>query len=399
MELSLYTRRIIIIFLAAIYPVVSTGEQFKFQWNRFHYPMEQYTNKDARNIADTIVALQRPTGGWGKGVPPDKNYSTLELASIIAAQQSFSLLYDQLVTTGAYSHKATTLDNGATHEHIRFLLRAAKATKNKKYKDAALKGIKYLLIAQTKKGGWTQNYPNLSSYGGYVTFNDGAMVGAMTTLQEVAGGQYHFISDKLKTESKEAVEQGVAFILKSQIVIDGKKTAWGAQHNKDNYLPEGGRIYELPSISGLESVGVVRLLMRICEPDEKIELSIISAINWFESVKIDNINVTKVYDDKYEISFKMMIQEDRTSGNEREYIFLGKGYDKVVMPAKGRPIWARFYDLKTQQPFFVGWDGVKRYSLDKIDYERRIEYSWYGYWPENLIKNDWPKWKNKWLSQ
>lgn len=393
-----------IVFLVVIYPVVTLGEQLKdeqlkFQWNRFHYPIERYASIDAGIIADTIVALQRSTGGWGKGVPPDKNYSAIEMAAIIAAQQSFSLMYDRLITTGVYSHKATTLDNGATHDHIRFLLRAAEATKNRKYEDAVLKGIKYLLMAQTTTGGWTQNYPNLSSYGGYVTFNDGAMVGAMTALQEAANGQYHFISDKLKKMSKEAVEQGVEFILKSQIVIDGKRTAWCAQHNKNNYLPEGGRIYELPSISGLESVGVVRLLMRISDPDERIKLSIISAIKWLESVKIDNINITRVYDNKYEASFKMMIQEDPASGSEKEYSILGKGYDKVVMPAKGRPIWARFYDLETQQPFFVGWDGIKRYSLDKIDYERRIGYLWYGYWPENLIKNNWSKWKNKWLSQ
>jgi len=397
MELPMFIRQIFIVFFILIYPVVSAGGQEKFQWNRFHYPIEQYSNKEATKIADVIVSLQRPTGGWGKGVSPDKNYSAIELALLIAEQQSFSLIYDRLVTVGDYSHHATTLDNGATHEHIRFLLRVAEATKNKKYEKAALKGISYLLGAQTKTGGWTQNYPNLSSYGGHVTFNDGAMAGAMAALQEVVSGQYHFISDDLKKVTIEAFDHGVEFILNSQIVIEGKRTAWCAQHDKDNYLPERGRIYELPSISALESVGIVRVLMRINDPDEKIKSSIISAVNWFESVKIDYIGVTKVYGDEYKATIRMMIREDPASENMKEYVFVGKGYDKIVTPANGRRIWARFYDVETQRPFFVGWDGVKKPSLDKIDYERRVGYLWYGYWPENLIRNDWPKWKVKWL--
>ena len=40
-------------------------------------------------------------------------------------------------------------------------------------------------------------------------------------------------------------------------------TAWCAQHDEKDYRPRPGRTYELASLSGAESVGVVRLLMSL----------------------------------------------------------------------------------------------------------------------------------------
>ena len=395
---KLYRRYTILLLITYINLTGIVYTQEQFQWNKFRYPIERYGHKDATEIADVVVALQRFTGGWGKNVAPDKKYTIDELLSLIAEEKLYSLLYDRPLTNGEYSHRTSTLDNGATHEHIRFLLRVAQATGNLKYKESALKGLEYLLRAQTKTGGWTQNYPNLSSYGGHVTFNDHVMYGAMTALQEAASGKYTFVSESLIDEIKKAIDRGIDFILNAQIIVGGKKTAWCQQHNRDNYKPEGGRIYELPSICGLESVNIVRLLMRIDNPSDRVKESIISAVNWFESAGIEGIKVVKVYDKKYEAPYKMVIREDPSTKNKKEHKFNGKGYDKIVVSSGGKTIWARFYDLDTKRPFFVGWDGIKKYSLDQIDYERRTGYLWYGYWPESLINNDWPVWKQKWLS-
>ena len=40
------------------------------------------------------------------------------------------------------------------------------------------------------------------------------------------------------------------------------------------------------------------------------------------------------------------------------------------------PIWARFYEIDTNRPFFCGRDGVKKYSLTEIELERRSGYAW-----------------------
>ena len=144
-------------------------------------------------------------------------------------------------------------------------------------------------------------------------------------------------------------------------------------------------------------MNLVKILMQLDNPDWAIKDSIISAIQWFEASKIEGIKIIRVYDKKYEIPKTIFIKEDPESKKHKAYHFKGRGYDKIVAKFEGRPIWARFYDIDTQLPIFVGWDGEKKSSLEQIDYERRTGYLWYGYWPEDLLKYDWPKWKKKWI--
>jgi PelA/Pel-15E family pectate lyase len=58
------------------------------------------------------------------------------------------------------------------------------------------------------------------------------------------------------------------------------------------------------------------------------------------------------------------------------------------------PIWARFYEIKTNRPFFCGRDGKKKYKLADIERERRGHYAWYGDWG-NRVARDYVIWKNK----
>lgn len=362
-----------------------------FTWNKFRYPITRYSQQDALDIADRILTTQKASGGWGKMLSPDKALSTVDLAK----DKVYELSFDRPDAT-SYSHKGSTLDNWATHSQIRYLLRVAKATNEEKYKLAALRGINYLLAAQTTTGGWPQNFPNTSSYGGQVTFNDDAMVLAMTALKEASSGDYDFIDSVTRNKIELAFLRGVDFILQAQIVINGVKTAWCAQHDRNDFSPVGGRSYELPSISGAESVGIIRLLMSIEQPNEAVKRAIVAAVEWLERVKLTGVELVKVNAKQYETSITLNIKEDPAATSSAKRVFPGRGYDNKLMPKpNAKPIWARFYDLETQQPFFVGWDGVKRSSIDEIDIERRTGYMWYGYWPENLLNYEWPKWKKK----
>lgn len=371
------------------FPTVCMGTPF--EWDKFNYPVERYKQNDAIQIAENILLLQRKTGGWGKLLSPTKEPTLRQLFS----EETYYYTFDKS-DVAPYSHKSSTIDNGATHSHLRYLLRAAKATNNERYKQAAIKAVEYLLKAQTTTGGWPQNYPNTSSYGGNVTFNDDAMVGVMWAMREVASGEYGFIDSTVKADANLAFIRGVDFIVNSQIVIDGIKTAWCAQHDRLSFMPAGGRIYELPSVSGAESVGIVKLLMSIETPSDAVKEAVISAIEWFENVKIHNRELIKVTSPEYKKTMTLYIKEDPSATSASKKVFTGPGYDyKFVKNNNAKPIWARFYDLETQKPFFVGWDGIKKADISDIDLERRLGYKWYGYWPENLIKYDWPKWKKK----
>lgn len=362
-----------------------------FVWNKLGNPISRYSEPDALVIAERILATQRTTGGWGKTLSPDKTLSAIDLTK----ENAYELAFDRTNAT-VYSHRSSTLDNGATHSQIRYLLRVAKATNQEKYKLAALRGINYLLAAQTATGGWPQNFPNTSSYGGQVTFNDGAMIGAMNALKEATSGDYDFIDPLLRGKAVLSYLRGIEYILQSQIVVNGVKTGWCTQHDRDDFSPVGGRSYELPSISGAESVGIIRLLMSIEQPNEAVKNAVVSAVQWLEKAKISGIELTKVYAPKYQAPITITFKEDPAALSTSTRTFAGPGYDILVIAKKNaKPIWARFYDLETQQPFFVGWDGVKRRSIDEIDIERRTGYMWYGYWPENLLNQEWPKWKKK----
>lgn len=42
------------------------------------------------------------------------------------------------------------------------------------------------------------------------------------------------------------------------------------------------------------------------------------------------------------------------------------------------PLWARFYTIDGNRPFFCDRDGVMRFDLSEIGYERRNGYRWYN---------------------
>jgi PelA/Pel-15E family pectate lyase len=112
-------------------------------------------------------------------------------------------------------------------------------------------------------------------------------------------------------------------------------------------------------LSGAESVGIINFLMAIKNPSEEIKQSINSAVSYLESVKIKGIKVQDI-----------------------DAPALPKGKDRVVIADPNGEVWARFYDLETNQPFFVGRDSVPKATLAEIEHERRIGYGYYGDWPK-----------------
>lgn len=165
------------------------------------------------------------------------------------------------------------------------------------------------------------------------------------------------------------MQRGIQCILKTQIVVDGKLTVWCAQYNKKTFQPEMARKFELVSLSGSESVGIVRFLMRVKNPSSDIKQSIVAAVDWFNKVKIEGYKYVNI-----------------PAPNEP------KGTDRVILPAPGSIIWARFYEIGTNRPFFSGRDSIKKYDVKEIESERRNGYAWYGTWPDKLIHIEYPEW-------
>jgi PelA/Pel-15E family pectate lyase len=308
---------------------------------------------ELRQTAETVLLYQRSSGGWPKGYDRNEKLSTERKKVVLGWRQK----------------KEATIDNGATHTEIRLLAKAFQNLGDDRFKKAALRGVIYLLDAQYENGGWPQKYPDPTGYHQHVTFNDGAMIGALEVLNAIAqkDSDFSFVPDPIRLRCGKAVENGTDFILRSQIRIKGRLTVWCAQHDQKTLKPVGARSYELPSLSGHESVGIVRFLMSIEKPDERTRNSIESAVAWFEGAKLTGI---------------------------RQVIADAPGTDKkIIRDPDAPPLWGRFYDLQNEKPFFCSRDGIPRDSIDKISYERRNGYSWLGEYARGLLALDYPNWK------
>lgn len=320
-----------------------------------------YGSSEALRIAENLLLYQRDNGGWDKNVDMSDPLTDRAKADLLRQKKAGD----------------TTIDNGATFTQLTYLARVYTATnpKPERLKEAFLKGFDYLLAAQYPNGGWPQYYPLRKGYYTHITYNDNAMIGVMTLLRDVARNQrdYSFVDDGRRTRAEKAVAKGLDCILKSQVVVDGKPTVWCAQHDEKTLAPTSARAYELASLSGSESVGIVRYLMAIEKPGPDVVRAIEGAVAWLEAVRLTGIKVVQ--------------KEDRKAP---------KGTDRVVVPdASAPPLWARFYEIGTNRPFFCDRDGIKKYKLSEIGYERRNGYAWLGNWAESLLTEEYPAWKAK----
>ena len=68
----------------------------------------------------------------------------------------------------------------------------------------------------------------------------------------------------------------------------------------------------------------------------------------------------------------------------------------VVPDPAAPPLLARFYDINTNTPLFVGRDGKVKQHLSELAQERRTGYNWYAEFPEDLVGRKFLRWKQKW---
>lgn len=314
-------------------------------------------------VADNMLLYQRSNGGWPKHFQGDKK---VDYKRVLTDDEKKEL------QSGYAAGIDATIDNEATTKEIRYLAKAYKSTPNLAYLEAAKRGIAYLLKAQYDNGGWPQYFPDFSSYRSQVTYNDNAMVNVLNVLNDLLNkkNDLEVLGTDFDAQCSKAIQKGIDCILKTQLSQNGKHTAWCAQYNAKTLKPEMARKFELESLSGMESVAIVRFLMQVKEPSADIKEAVTSAVEWFNKVKITG--------------YKFI---DVPAPNEKS------GRDRVLVPdSSGGVIWARFYDINTNEPFFSGRDSQRKKTVAEIENERRIGYAWYGTWPAKLLATEYPAW-------
>ena len=235
-----------------------------------------FTTPKAKEVAETVLLYQQPTGGWPKNInffqTPDNKEKALEIKNDV---------------------NASTIDNGATTTEIIYLSRLYNATHDETYKEAAIRGLDYLFEAQYENGGWPQFYPRPKGYYVQITYNDNAMINVMNLLRDVSNGKspFTYLPESTRQKAQKAIDKGVECILKTQVKQHGKLTVWCAQHDRETFAPAKARAYELPSLSGAESANIVIYLMQLPNPSAEVIQSIESAVQWFKDSEIKGIKI------------------------------------------------------------------------------------------------------------
>lgn len=351
------TRSICLMALIACAPVETIAVEVRWGSSALKQSPEWYATSEARNAAAVLLHYQSPEGAWPKNT------------------DLFQPIDEEAARRIHRGGEANTIDNGATTTPMRFLARVIDASddpaEKQKLEQAFNRGVEYLLEAQYTNGGWPQFYPlRPRGYYSHITFNDGAMIGVMELLRDVAAGKkpYGFVDEARRDRAAQGVSRGVECILRLQIAGDRGPTGWCAQYDHETLEPAWARAYEPPSVSGAESVGIVRYLMSIEEPSLEVVSAVEGAVHWFEDVAINGARLEKYHRDDG--------QEDL----------------RMVSDAKAPPLWARFYELETNRPLFLDRDSVLHYDIAEVSTERRRGYRYLGDWPAKLIERDYPRW-------
>ena len=321
----------------------------------------RHEDGDAAAIADNILLYQRTNGGWPSNWDPQRVLDEQEVADIAV---------DRIKTD-------TTFDNRATYPQIEFLAATFAQTGQVLYRDAAIRGIEFMLGAQHPRGGFPHSYPSRDNYRPYITFMDDVTAGALTMLRKVAADDpvYAFVGDEMRGRIREAVKRGVECVLRLQQPWNGKPAVWAGQYDPNTLDPVAARKFEQPGFVCAESVGVVRFLMDIEQPAPEIIAAIEGACAWFEAATIHGLRIDVVPIDPVRFDNHTATRDVRA----------------VADPA-APPVWARFYEFDTNRPFMANRDGIKVYSLEEVSLERRSGYNWYGTYPARLLAEDLPAW-------
>lgn len=318
-------------------------KEFGFDTNQ---PDEWFVSDEGKATMAAILSLQTPSGGWSKRTDMTKKRKPG-------------------MAFGSEKGYIPTFDNDATSMQMTLLAKAYTLTGNKAYADAFDRGLELIITAQYPNGGWPQNYPLVGGYHNYITYNDSLMVNLMFLLRNIAkgAGDYSFVSEKQRQRAQQSLDNAIQCALNTQVLINGKATVWGAQHDPITLMPAKARAYEMASLTSAESVWMVEFFMGLENPSADVIESVHAAVDWYEATKITG---------------KVWVRGDADLTDD----------------ANAPPLWARFYELGTNKPIFGDRDDSIHYEVGKVSKERREGYAWFATSPNKVLKN-YAKWAKK----
>jgi len=241
----------------------------------YHATGDEYYYEAAARATGAVMAAQLTFGGW--------NY-----VADFAGPKSLAQWY---ATVGKNAWRLeefqkdwgnATFDDVVTIDAARLLLRVYLEKRDKKYRPALDKAIKFVLDSQYPIGAWPQRFPQMPGakpdYSSYITFND-----------DVAAENIDFLIQCHQTLGDvrllDPIRRGMfAFVVLQQ---GQPQPGWGLQYTLD-YKPSGARTYEPNALVTHTSARNVELLIRFYRltGDTRFLARVPEAIDWLEGLTL-----------------------------------------------------------------------------------------------------------------
>jgi PelA/Pel-15E family pectate lyase len=132
----------------------------------FHATGDEYYYEAAEQVAQALIAAQRPSGGWNY-VYDFAGQASLDEWYATVARNAWRL--EEFHIQGPDS---STFDDACTAVAGQFMLRMAVERGNASYRAAFQRVLDLILVSQYPSGGWPQRYPLRVDYTRCLTFND-----------------------------------------------------------------------------------------------------------------------------------------------------------------------------------------------------------------------------------
>lgn len=319
-------------------------------------PAAWYGSEAARAVVANILSFQTPSGGWGKNQPRDRPPRQKGQGYVADNNNKQATPGDFDAAQDARWTYVGTVDNDATITEIRFLAKAAPqlpADLAGACRQAAERGLRYLLAAQFPNGGWPQVWPLQGGYHDAITFNDNAVVEVAELMAWASRGEAElgFLPADLKAAAGVAYDRAVQLLLATQVRVNGRLTLWGQQHDPLTLAPSSARNYEPPALSAGESARALEFLMQQPDPSPAVIEAVRAGASTLRELAV----------------------------RDRAFVKVDDARRLVDKPGAG-PIWARYYDAATLKPVFGDRDKSLHDDVNDISAERRNGYNWWGSW-------------------
>lgn len=349
-------------------PLTAFADGIKHWQDRHGKDYARYAPDQVAEIADNILLYQRDNGAWIENRDP---------ARILDANEKAALIAEKSEARGSF-------DNRNIYSQVEYLAAAFGRTGKIAYRDAAARGLRYLLAQQIDGcGGWPHTVPGTTTYHGYITIADEVTSGLLRLLRKVSAGAvpFEYLDSQARASAKAALDRGDECVLKLQVVQNGTLTGWAGQYDPHSLRPAQGRAFELPSIVSQETVEMLRYLMSIERPSAAQIQAVEGAVEWLRRSQIKGMRLEKVMLEK-----------------PVQYTYHVATFDyRLVDDASAPPLWARFYDLEDNSVVLANRDSVRVKQFSEIHPERRSGYGWFGTWPAELLEKEYPAWRARHL--